>query len=288
MESGYLGKHWYVLSRIDVLLDDSYGCVVTLGDSITDGRGCTDNYDNRWPDKLADRLHADPDTVKVGVINEGIGGNCVVSGGLGPTALARFDHDVIGQPGVRWVMIFEGVNDIGNSWSSSVVTDLINAYQQFIDKAHNAGILIYGVPITPFKGSGYANNNPSRLTWRNQVNDWIRTSGKFDAVIDFDPVVWDPADHEKLNPAYLYENDYLHINATGYQAMVDSIDLDLFEQEATADLNQDGNVNLVDFAILAGQWLQAPGEPSADIAPPEGDGVVDFEDLYLMTQEWLM
>jgi lysophospholipase L1-like esterase len=283
--------NWWILSRIDVLLDDSYGCVVALGDSITDGRGCNNNYNNRWPDKLADRLQADANTVKVGVINQGIGGNCVVSGGLGPTALNRFDHDVLDQPGVRWVIIFEGINDIGNAGSSTVVTNLTNAYQTFITKAHNAGILIYGATITPFKGSGYANGNPSRLTWRNQVNDWIRNSGKFDAVLDFDAAVWNPADHNYLNPAYrVYppgdQNDFLHFNAAGFQAMVNAIDTNLFT--LTADLDEDGIVNLIDFAILAGQWLQAPGSPSADIVPmPDGDGVVNYKDLYLMTYEWL-
>jgi lysophospholipase L1-like esterase len=286
MQSGYKTEHWYILSRIDLWLDDSYGCVVALGDSITDGRGCDPNYNNRWPDNLAARLQADPDTVKASVINQGIGGNTVLSGGLGPTALVRYDHDVLDQPGVRWVLILEGINDLGSASSSSIVTSLTNAYQQFIDKAHAKGILVYGVPILPFKGSGYANANPSRLTWRNSINNWIRTSGQFDGVIDLDPAVWDPADHEKLNPAYLFQNDYLHLNVAGYHAMADAIDLDLFE--LTADLNKDGIVDFVDFAVLASQWLQPPGTPSADIYPlPDGDGVVDFKDLHLMTQEWL-
>jgi lysophospholipase L1-like esterase len=284
MQSGYKTEHWYVLSRIDVWLDDSYGCAVTLGDSITDGRGCDPNYNNRWPDKLADRLHADANTVKVGVINQGIGGNCVYSGGLGPTAKARFDHDVVGQPGVRWVIVFEGTNDIGGGQSSA---NIISAYKEFIDKAHNAGILIYGATITPFKGNGYYTYESTRLA----VNNWIRTSGKYDGVLDFAAAVWDPADHNALNPAYrVYppgsQNDGLHFNAAGFQAMVNAIDTNLFT--LTADLDEDGVVNLVDFAILAGQWQQAPGLPSADIEPmPDGDGVVNYKDLYLMTYEWL-
>jgi lysophospholipase L1-like esterase len=245
MQSGYRNaEHWYVLSRIDVWLDDSHGCAVTLGDSITDGRGCDPNYNNRWPDDFASRVHANPDTVKVGVINEGIGGNCVVSGGLGPTALSRFDHDVLEQPGVKWVIILEGVNDLGSASSSSIVTSITNAYQEFIDKAHTHGILVYGVLILPFKGSGYANGNSNRLTWRNQINDWIRTSGQFDAVIDLDPAVWDPADHEKLNPAYLFENDYLHLNVAGQQAMADAIDLSLFEEPKGTDVVA-GNMMLI-------------------------------------------
>ena len=284
MTSASKAAHWYILSRIDVWLDDSYANVVVLGDSITDGRGSTDNANNRWTDFFAARLHADPSTAKVGVINQGIGGNCVVSGGLGPTALVRFDHDVIGQPGVRWVIILEGVNDIGGGQSAS---NLIAAYQQFIDKAHAANILAYGVPILPFGGSSYDDTpNHNHLAVRQTVNNWIRTSGQYDAVIDFCPVVCSPTDPNQLNSAYLFENDYLHLNPAGYQAMADSIDLNLFK--LTADLNEDGIVNLVDFAVLGGQWLQPPGAPSADIAPPpEGDGAVNFKDLHLMAHEWL-
>jgi lysophospholipase L1-like esterase len=280
MESGYKANHWYVISRIDVLLDDSYGDVVILGDSITDGRGCTDNYNNRWPDLFAARLHADPATAKVGVINQGIGGNALY-GGLGPSALSRFDHDVLEQPGVRWAIIFEGVNDICSLNRSAA--DIISAYQTFIAKAHAAGLLIYGATITPFKGNDYYSVDHEAV--RDAVNDWIRTSGQFDAVIDLDAAMRDPSDEDQLNPAYQYE--WLHFNPTGMQAAADSVDLDLFK--LTADLNEDGIVNLVDFAILAGQWLQAPGSPSADIVPLQGgDGAVDFEDLHLMTLQWLI
>lgn len=273
--------NWWILSGIDLWLDDSYACVVTLGDSITDGRGSTTNANNRWPDNLAARLHADPDTVNVGVINQGIGGNAVVSGGLGPTALVRFDHDVIEQPGVRWVIILHGVNDIGYAGSSSVVTNLIAAYEQFIDKAHANNILAYGVPILPFGGSSY--DSTSHRTYRNSVNNWIRTSGRFDAVIDLDAAVRDPADPNKLLAAY-DSGDHLHLSVAGYQAMANAIDLALFKP--TADLNKDGFVDFVDFAILADQWLQEPGLPSADIAPLLADGIVDLKDFYLMTQGW--
>jgi len=273
-------EHWYILSRIDLWLDDSYSCVVTLGDSITDGSGSATNGNNRWPDNLASRLAADPSTAKVGVINEGIGGNTVVSGGLGPTALVRFDHDVIGQPGVRWVIILEGVNDIGGGQSAS---SLISAYQQFINKAHAANILAYGVPILPFGGSSY--DSTAHRAVRDTVNNWIRTSGQFDAVIDLDAAVRDPADPEKLLAAY-DSGDHLHLSVAGYQKMADSIDLYLFKN--TADLYNDGIVDFVDFAILGGQWRQTPGIPSADIAPPWGDGSVDLDDFYAMAQEWLI
>lgn len=280
MTSAAKAAHWYILSRIDLLLDDSYGCVVALGDSITDGRtpSGNDNTNYRWTDVFAARLNANPSTAKVGVINEGIGGNTIISGGLGPTALTRFDHDVVNQPGVKWVIIFEGVNDIGGGASSS---SLISAYQTFITNAHNAGLLIYGATITPFKGNGYY--TPDHEAVRQQVNNWIRTSGQYDAVIDLDAAMRDPNDPNQINPAYQYE--WLHFNPAGYQAMGNSVDLDLFKK--AADLNKDGIVNFVDFVSLANQWQQEPCSPSADIAPAGGDGVVDIKDLCLMAQEWL-
>jgi len=282
MQSGYKTEHWYILSRVEVLRDDSYGCVVALGDSITDGRGCDPNYDNRWPDKLADKLHADANTIKVGVINQGIGANAVLNDGLtgGSSALNRYDHDVIGQPGVRWVIVFEGINDITSGKSA---TALESAYQTFINKAHANKILAYGATITP-----YGSNNSTR----NTVNTWIMTPGNFDASLDFAAAVWNPADHNFLNPAYrVYppgsQNDGLHFNAAGFQAIVNGIDVNLFT--LTADVDKDGVVNLVDFAILAGQWLQAPGSPSADIAPMlAGNGDVNSKDLFIMTMQWLI
>ncbi len=287
MSSAAKQSHWYVLSRIDVWRDDSYGCVVALGDSITDGRtpSGNDNTNYRWPDVLAARLQADPDANKVGVINQGIGANAVLSDNDtgGKSAVYRYDHDVIGQPGVRWAIIFEGVNDIGSYTSSpQTVTDLINAYQTFINKAHANKILIYGATITPFKGNGYY--SADHESYRQSVNTWIRTPGNFDAVVDFDAAVRDPNNPIQINPIYQYE--WLHFNPAGYQAMGNAVDANLFK--LTADLDKDGIVNLVDFAILAGQWLQAPGSPSADIAPMlAGDGVVNFKDLFLMNMEWL-
>jgi lysophospholipase L1-like esterase len=226
MNSAVTVDHWYILSRIDLWLDDSYSCVVTLGDSLPDGRGSTTNGNNRWPDNLARRLRADANTAKVGVINEGIGGNAVVSGGLGPTAMVRFDRDVLGENGVRWVIILEGVNDIGGGQTAD---NLIAAYQQFINKAHARKILAYGVPITPFGGSFY--DSPSHRAVRQTVNDWIRTSGKFDAVIDMDAAVRDPTDPNTLSAAY-DSGDHLHLNVAGYQKMADAIDLDLFKRTA--------------------------------------------------------
>jgi lysophospholipase L1-like esterase len=228
MDSAVKTDHWYILSGIDLWLDDSYACVVTLGDSITDGRGSTTNGNNRWPDNLARRLQAEPDTAKIGVLNQGIGGNAVVSGGLGPTALKRFEHDVIGQNGVQWVIILNGVNDIGYSRSQKVADDLIAAYERFIDMAHAHDILVYGVPILPFGGSMYDKGDHEAV--RQKVNEWIQTSGKFDTVIDMGAAVRDPANPTKLLPEY-DSGDHLHLSPAGYQKMAEAVDLDLFKLE---------------------------------------------------------
>ena len=223
MQSAAKIEHWYNLSRIDLWLDDSYACVVTLGDSITDGRGSTDNKNDRWPDFLARRLLANPDTAKVGMLNQGVGGNNVVNGGLGVAATKRFDHDVLDPNGVRWVIILEGVNDIGNSFNPRIADQVIAAYEQFIEKAHAKGIKVYASPILPFMRSQYRNE-----TARETINNWIRTSGKFDAVIDMDAAVRDPANPNQLLPQY-DSGDHLHLSPAGYQKMADSIDLNLFK-----------------------------------------------------------
>ncbi len=226
MDSSVKTNHWYILSGVDLWLDDSYACVVTMGDSLTDGRGSTTNGNDRWPDNLARRLQANPDTAKIGVLNQGIGGNAVVFGGLGPTARKRFEHDVIDQNGVRWVIVLNGVNDIGYSGSPKVVDNLIIAYEKFINMAHARGIMAYGVPILPFGGSFYDSEDHEAL--RQKVNEWIRTSGKFDAVIDMDAAVRDPANPARLLPAY-DTGDHLHLNPAGYQKMAETIDLGLFK-----------------------------------------------------------
>jgi lysophospholipase L1-like esterase len=200
------------------------GSVITLGDSITDGRGSTTNGNNRWPDVLASRLQANGTTVNNGVGNEGIGGNGVFNG-LGPSALSRFNHDVVQQRTPRWVIVLIGVNDIGGSSSQQIATDLINAYQQMINQARAAGIKAYGVPILPFGGSSY--DTSGHQTSRNTVNNWIRTSGAWDAVIDLDAVVREPTNPARLRAAY-DSGDHLHLNPAGYAAMANAINLSLF------------------------------------------------------------
>jgi lysophospholipase L1-like esterase len=218
--------HWYYLSRLEVTAPASAGAVVTLGDSLTDGRGSTTNGNDRWPDALSRRLRANAATRDVAVVNAGIGGNAVVSGGLGPTARERFARDVLGQAGVRWVIVLEGVNDIGGASGQTVAGDLIAAYEELIAAAHAAGVRVYGVPILPFGGSNY--DSPDHEQARQTVNDWIRTSGSFDAVLDLEGVVADPTNPTRLLPTY-DSGDRLHLSVAGYQAMADAIDLALFD-----------------------------------------------------------
>lgn len=220
-------EHWYIITGVEVMADESSHAVVVLGDSITDGRGSTTDGNDRWPDALARRLATNAPTANVAVVNMGIGGNTILRGGLGPTARARFDRDVLGQSGARWLIVFEGVNDIGGSRSQTVATNLISAFGQFIEKARGHGLRVYGATITPFGASFYDRGGHERA--RQTVNNWIRTSGKFDAVIDFDAAVRDPKNPDKLLPAY-DSGDHLHLNPTGYRAMADAIPLKLFTQ----------------------------------------------------------
>lgn len=213
--------HWYLLTGIDVLADPSSRAVVILGDSITDGRGSTTDGNNRWPDNLARRLSTNAPTAKVAVLNMGIGGNGVF-GGLGPSALARFRRDVLTQSSARWLIVFEGVNDIGRGASAQSLT---NAYARFVDQAHAHNLRAFGATITPLGKSFY--DRPSHEAVRQAVNDWIRTSGTFDAVIDFDAAARDPANPSRLLPAY-NTGDNLHLSPAGYEALANSIDLSLF------------------------------------------------------------
>lgn len=207
--------HWYNIAKLEVEAEG--GSVAVLGNSITDGRGSTTNEQNRWTDFMATALNEQPHST--GVLNLGIGGNCVVAGGLSEPALKRFDRDILGQNGVSKLIIFQGTNDIGSApagQSEQVAKQLTEAYQALIEKAHKAGIkTVIGATITPFKGNGWYSlfHEAARQT----VNEWIRTSGAFDAVIDFDELVRDPLDKEKLRADY--SEDWLHLNPKGYEAM---------------------------------------------------------------------
>lgn len=222
--------HWYVINGIDVVAEKSAAAVIVLGNSITDGRGSGTNKQNRWPDELARRLQKNPDTRRVAVLNQGIGGNCVLRDCLGPAALSRFERDVMGATKVRWLIILEGINDIGQIPSPEVAAkiadDLIAAYEQMIERAHAKGIRVYGATLLPFGGSFY--DTAYRETARNTVNEWIRSSGRFDAVIDLDAAMRDPAEPLHLLPA-ADTGDHLHPNETGHRMMAEAIDLTLFK-----------------------------------------------------------
>ena len=220
--------HWYVLTGIDVIAADG-AAIVTLGNSITDGRGSGTDLQNRWPDEFARRLHNNAPTRGLAVLNQGIGGNCVLKACLGPSALDRFDRDVLGQSGVRWLIVLEGVNDIGQAsgeaGAAAVARGLIEAYRQMIGRAHARGIKVYGATILPFGGSFY--DNPAREAARTMVNQWIRTSREFDAVIDTDAALRDPAQPSRLR-AEADTGDHLHPNEVGHRMIAEAIDLALF------------------------------------------------------------
>ncbi len=222
--------HWYVINRIEVQTSPEAAAVAVLGNSIADGRGSGINKQNRWPDILSQRLLENKDTRNVGVLNLGIGGNCVVRGGLGPTALNRFERDILSQNNVKWLIITIGVNDIGGIRTAEeapkLVEDLIGAYTQLIDKAHAKGIKVYGATILPFAKSFY--HKDFRLDARERVNEWIRNSGRYDAVIDFDALMRQSEDPKTILPD-LHDNDFLHPNQAGYKKMGESVDLNLFK-----------------------------------------------------------
>jgi lysophospholipase L1-like esterase len=221
MSSAQHADHWYVLSGTDVMASASSRGLVVLGDSITDGRGSTTNGNDRWPDDLAKRLLANAATMGVGVMNQGIGGNAVTTGGLGPTASARYGRDVLGQSGVRWVIVFEGVNDIGAGVPAASITAV---FDTMISQAHAQNLLIYGATITPFGANAYY--SPAHEAARQSVNTYVK-SGKFDGYIDFDAAVGDGSNPPKLQAAY-DSGDGLHLNPAGYQKMADTVDLTLF------------------------------------------------------------
>lgn len=222
-------KHWYIITGLEVLAKDTSRAVVILGDSLTDGRGSTDDGNNRWPDVLAQRLATNAPTAGVGVVNMGIGGNAIF-GGLGPAAVNRFERDVLGQAGVRYFILFEGVNDIGSGSSSmTTATNLVNAYAQMATKAKARGIRCYGATLTPFGGSGYFSTVHEQE--RQFVNAWLRTNAVFDGVIDFDMAVRNPITLTNFQATFypgLNANDWLHLNPAGYKALADAIDLNLF------------------------------------------------------------
>ena len=229
-------EHWYFIAGVDVAAPAGAASIVTLGDSITDGHGATTDGNDRWPDALARRLQASPATQSIGVLNEGIGGNRVLLDGLGPNALARFDHDVLAQAGVRYVIVLEGVNDIGvlgrtgdasHEAHEALVRNIIAGYEQMIARAHTHGIEVIGATIMPFTGSEYYHPGTETEADRQAINQWIRAPGHFDAVVDFDRLTRDPEHSERLLAAFDC-GDHLHPSPSGYAAMAEAIPLSLF------------------------------------------------------------
>jgi len=222
-------RSWYYLSGLLVRSSAAAGTVVAIGDSITDGVQSTIGGDNRWPNDLARRLDqlAGP---TMAVTDAGIGGNRVLTGSRpwGASALARFARDALDQPGVRDIIVLEGINDIGmsagppNSGTEVSAAQLIAGYEQLIARAHARNLRIFGATLLPFEGAG--DYTPAGEATREAVNTWIRTSRAFDGVVDFDTAMRDPADPLRLNPAY-DSGDHLHPNDAGYQAMADAVNL---------------------------------------------------------------
>jgi lysophospholipase L1-like esterase len=234
---------WVFLTGVDVQAPAAAGSIIAFGDSITDGARSTVDSNHRWPDTLAARLLARKSGAQLGVVDMGIGGNRILHEGaaskrlqFGINALARFDQDVLSQPGVRYLMILEGINDIGHAGSSAPASeavtaeDIIAGLSQMIERAHEKGIKVIGATITPFEGEG----NTQRGYWtsekakvREAVNAWIRSGKGFDGFVDFDKAVRDPANPNKILPAF-DSGDQLHPGDAGYKAMGEAISLSLF------------------------------------------------------------
>jgi lysophospholipase L1-like esterase len=232
-------EHWFEISGIDVLAPPNAASIVALGDSITDGHATTTNENNRWTDDLAERLHANAATSEISVLNEGIGGNHLLTDGLGPNALARLDRDVIAQTGVRWVIVLEAINDLGYlsregdmpaSAHQEFVHRIIASYQQIIARAHAHGLMVIGGTLGPWVGSAYYHPTHANEADREAVNRWIRAPGNFDAIVDFDKAVRDPQHPDRMLPAY-DSGDHLHPSPAGYSAMANAIPLSLFAQK---------------------------------------------------------
>ncbi|MBR3386723.1 MAG: SGNH/GDSL hydrolase family protein [Bacteroidales bacterium] len=221
-------NHWYTISSIDVKPRRKSAAIAVLGDSITDGRGTTTNGQDRWTDQLSRSLLTDPATRNLSVLNFGLGGNCILRGGLGPTGRSRYVRDLFCHPGVKYVILFEGTNDLGGSRDGMATAEGIKkVWAQIVSEAHELGIKVFGATVTPVRGNGYY--SPDHEAGRVALNEWIRTSGVFDGVIDFDKMVADPNQPDRLDPAFLYENDWLHLNAAGYEKMGWGIDRNLFK-----------------------------------------------------------
>ncbi len=240
---------WYWLADVEVWASDQTGATVTFGDSITDGVGAAQGDYTDWPDLLANRLATEQAALSLAVVNEGIGGNRILRDGAGVNALARFDRDVLAQPGVVNLIVLEGINDIGwphmkprlpngttmkeAPFASELVStqELILGLQQILECAHQHGIRVFGATLTPYEGSDYYSEDGEET--RQAVNQWIRSSGAFDGVFDFDAAVRDPNHPSQFREGY-HSGDHLHPSAMGYKAMANAVDLTLLRSAVSS------------------------------------------------------
>jgi lysophospholipase L1-like esterase len=228
-------RSWYFLSGVDVAAPADTGLIVAFGDSITDGATSTVDADRSWPSILAQRLLANPATANLAIVNQGISGNRVLREGTATNALARFDRDVLSQPGAKWVMLMEGINDIGHGSGEGIAPenavtadDLIQGMKQLVERAHMGGMKAIGCTLTPFAGAAYYSDKGEEI--RTAYNQWIRKGGVFDAVVDFDKAVQDPANPKQIRADYNIM-DHLHPNDAGYKAMANAVDLSIFTRK---------------------------------------------------------
>lgn len=223
---------WYFLKDVEVDRTKKSATVVALGDSITDGTGSTDETNRRWPDVLAPRLAAEKKTAALSIANVGIGGNRILHEGTGPSALDRFNREVLSQPGARYVLMLEGINDIGNMHRAPadaiIEQQLIDAFTSLANQAHGKGLKFIPATILPYGGAKYFSEDGEAI--RQHVNTFIRTSPFFDGCIDFDKVIRDPDHPDRMLPKYDH-GDHLHPSDAGYAAMGAAIDLKLFRKK---------------------------------------------------------
>ncbi|KAI0392146.1 SGNH hydrolase-type esterase domain-containing protein [Xylariaceae sp. FL0594] len=228
--------HWYFLTAVEAWAPSTTAALVILGDSITDGRGSTDNQNNRWPDLLLARMQKENIT-NIAVVNQAAGGNAVLTGGLGPPLLQRYKRDLLQVAGVKYGLIFEGVNDIGVGATDSatqgrIASGLVSAFKNITTDAKAAGITMFGATITPFSGNGQAYSDPTRDAARQRVNKWILAGGggSYVATIDFAKILANPANASILASQY-DGGDHLHPNPAGYQAIADHFPLGILKSK---------------------------------------------------------
>jgi len=232
-DNGLAIDSWPIVKGIETRISSQDSAVVCYGDSITDGALSTKNGNVRWPDILAERLEHSRKNAHVAVLNEGIGANRVLTEGVGQNALARFDRDVLAQNGVKYLIVLEGINDIGTGYIANTpgvrpptAEDLAVAFKQLIERAHSHGIQVFGATLPPYAGAGYA--TPAGEQVRRELNEWIRHGKAFDGVIDFEQATLDPGRPDTLAAA-ADSGDHLHPKDEGYKRMAEAIDLGLFK-----------------------------------------------------------